>query len=38
MVVGAMVLFTGCSDFLEQDNRSDVPTDGSIILPKVLRA
>ena len=28
MVVGAMVLFTGCSDFLEQDNRSDVPTDG----------
>ncbi|MBE6281767.1 MAG: RagB/SusD family nutrient uptake outer membrane protein [Bacteroides sp.] len=28
LVAGAMVLFTGCSDFLEQDNRSDVPTDG----------
>lgn len=28
LVTGALVLFTGCSDFLEQDNRSDVPTDG----------
>ena len=28
LVAGAMILFTGCSDFLEQDNRSDVPTDG----------
>lgn len=27
LVAGAMVLFTGCSDFLEQDNRSDVPTN-----------
>ena len=28
LVTGALVVFTGCSDFLEQDNRSDVPTDG----------
>lgn len=28
LVAGVLVLFTSCSDFLEQDNRSDVPTDG----------